>query len=171
MHPHLHRGYLSSAFDDHNLPLASSLPFRSSVLAVFQRASGEVLVLERNDTPGAWQFPQGGIEKQETPLKALHREMEEELGCTDIEVLFSPPKIISYTFPADLGVPICQHYCGQSSRWFLCRFHQDQGPKLHQATDAEFRDHRWVPPQDVVPGVVAWKKQAYIQGLKALKLI
>lgn len=153
-----------------HLPAATALPYRPSVVGVFINHSGNVLVLERVDTPGAWQFPQGGIEEKETPLTALRREMTEELGCENIRVMSSSSQQISYDFPPDLGVPICQHYRGQTAWWFLCGM-SCSGPHLHRATDAEFCAHRWIKPQEAPEAVVFWKRKAYRQGLVALKLI
>src|SRR2546421_12277521 len=48
---------------------------------------GIVLANQRNDvfwgkrvSQHAWQFPQGGIKHGETPVQAMYRELEEEIG-------------------------------------------------------------------------------------------
>jgi putative (di)nucleoside polyphosphate hydrolase len=54
--------------------------FRPNVAAILQREDGRILVGERADVPGAWQFPQGGVNEGEGSLEALERELEEEIG-------------------------------------------------------------------------------------------
>ena len=58
---------------------------------VLTDASGRVLLARRTsgrDLAGAWEFPGGKIERNETPEQALKRELKEELG---IEVLSAEP--------------------------------------------------------------------------------
>ena len=44
--------------------------FRANVGVVVAREDGRVLVLERSDRPGQWQFPQGGMLVDEDPVDA-----------------------------------------------------------------------------------------------------
>ena len=53
---------------------------------------------------GVWQFPQGGIDADESPESTLMRELEEEIGTSKIEILAEYPEWISYDFPR-----ICHH--------------------------------------------------------------
>ena len=43
-------------------------------------AEGFILVAERSNIRGAWQFPQGGVDPGEGLEEALFREIEEEIG-------------------------------------------------------------------------------------------
>ena len=61
--------------------------YRSAVIGVFVDTSNNVLVLERADFPGSWQLPQGGVEEGESQLAAIKREMFEELGTSDFEII------------------------------------------------------------------------------------
>src|SRR5258708_16475403 len=54
--------------------------FRPNVAAIVRRSNGRILVGERSDRPGCWQFPQGGIKNSETPEQALQRELQEEIS-------------------------------------------------------------------------------------------
>jgi putative (di)nucleoside polyphosphate hydrolase len=70
-------------------------------LALFN-AEGLVFIGRRADktkrehvAPGhAWQMPQGGIDKGETPLEAARRELQEETNVTSIELLAETPALI-----------------------------------------------------------------------------
>jgi len=54
--------------------------FRAGVGPIIRRPDGRILALERADIPGAWQLPQGGLEKGEEPFEAILREIAEETG-------------------------------------------------------------------------------------------
>ena len=47
----------------------------------------EFFIAQRNDIKGAWQFPQGGIDEGENPREALFRELSEEIGTSEIEII------------------------------------------------------------------------------------
>src|SRR5258708_37732348 len=54
--------------------------FRPNDGAIVRRSNGRILVGERSDRAGCWQFPQGGIKNSETPEQALQRELQEEIS-------------------------------------------------------------------------------------------
>lgn len=53
--------------------------------AVISNNQKEILFLKRSKNSktfkGYWQLPEGRIEKDESPIKALTREVKEEIGC------------------------------------------------------------------------------------------
>ena len=53
--------------------------FRANVGIVICNAQSEVLWARRAGQ-GGWQFPQGGILEDESPLQAMYRELREEVG-------------------------------------------------------------------------------------------
>ena len=160
----------------------SALEYRKSVLAVFikfdknkdkdkDKDQKQVLVLERYDTPNAWQLPQGGVEKDESYIKALYREMLEELGSNDFEILKVSSELVSYDFPDEIKKLLKTAYIGQSAYWYLCKFNDQAAPYLDLATDKEFRAYKWVAVDKVLNYSVSWKKQAYKKGLNLLGLL
>ena len=120
--------------------------YRPAVAAILQDGSGRILICERSDTPGAWQFPQGGIESGETPAAALAREVLEEISLPrrsySIAAVRGPYR---YRFPAGMtkkGFP------GQAHHYFLLRL---RGPKslINTASaNGEFRQTRWIRPEE-----------------------
>jgi len=144
--------------------------YRQSVLAVFAREDGKVLLGKRLDN-GFWQFPQGGIDKGEKPLEALYREMEEEIGCGSFKVLSQSQENINYDFHKDLKAPICQQYRGQSQTWFLCAFHEGVKPDLSLATTVEFTKLAWEDPVFAFENIASWRKDSYKKGLSFFGLL
>ncbi|MDD5759704.1 MAG: RNA pyrophosphohydrolase [Desulfobulbaceae bacterium] len=134
--------------------------FRASVGAVITNKQGEVLLLERSDTPGAWQFPQGGIDDQEEPLSAALREIEEETGIRPqaLSLLHQHPRLVSYELPpewrsAKLGR-------GQTQRWFFLLYLAD--PKaIILPCPGEFQQWRWINFQESLSLVAQFRQEIY----------
>lgn len=120
----------------------------------------QVLVAERFDKPGSWQLPQGGIEAGETPDQAIHREMNEELAISHLEIIDAIKEPICYDFPPELKTEITAKYAGQRQFWFLLRLH-DLSIDVTKG-DGEFRDIRWTSVDQCIGDVVSFKREAYI---------
>ncbi|GEM_PF-58925 len=54
--------------------------YRPNVAGVLLNAKKQIFVAQRADFPESWQFPQGGVDKNETNQAAFIREMQEEIG-------------------------------------------------------------------------------------------
>jgi len=145
-------------------------PYRVCVVGVFINDNGEVLVGERNDNPGAWQLPQGGVDEGETFDEAIRREMREELGIRDVSVQFISNEFIHYDFPPELSAPVAKKFRGQSMIWCKLSLIEGDYPNLDFATDKEFRSFRWVKWQKAAQEITPWKKEAYKTGFKSLGL-
>lgn len=143
--------------------------YRPCVLAVFINQEAKVLVGKRSDN-GAWQFPQGGVDPGESELSALYREMKEEIGCDQFQMVTKISELLRYDFPKDATFPLTKTYLGQDQRWFLCQFNKDQAPSLEKASSPEFQDLAWVSTDFVLQEVVSWKRELYRRGLSLLGL-
>ncbi len=60
------------------------------VIMVFKENENMFLLLERAETKGDYSFAKGHIEKGETPKETAMREVEEETGIKEIELLNLP---------------------------------------------------------------------------------
>lgn len=145
----------------------STLPYRACVGLMLVNADGRIFCGERRDTPGAWQMPQGGIQKGEAPEDAAMRELKEEIGVTKATIIGRCKEILRYDFPDFL-----QHrsiykgkYRGQEQHWFALQFlGSDKDIDLVAHNDhegPEFLSWRWVELEEVPKLIVPFKRAVY----------
>jgi putative (di)nucleoside polyphosphate hydrolase len=120
--------------------------YRPSVAAILRNSSGQVLIGERRDTAGCWQFPQGGLDPGETPVAGLARELREELGIKpDQYAVIDCKGLYRYLFPPGRTKA---GYQGQEQTYFLLDW-LDGARQIEASTPVpEFRAVRWILPQD-----------------------
>jgi putative (di)nucleoside polyphosphate hydrolase len=134
--------------------------FRAGVGAVVADSRGRVLALERSDYRGAWQLPQGGLEKGETPLEGVYREVVEETGLKRraLKMLGRYPELLVYELPAKAQSK--KTGMGQVQYWFLLAVKKDP-QAAPRPPKGEFRAARWVPFSRVVFGAAPFRKPVY----------
>lgn len=148
---------------------AAQLPYRPNVGAMLFNRAGAVLVARRADArqplhlARAWQMPQGGIDAAETPHEAVLRELAEEIGTADAEIIDEYPHWLIYDLPAELiGRALGGRYRGQRQRWFALRFlGSDQDIRLDAHLPAEFDAWRWAPLAELPALAVPFKRDIY----------
>ncbi|TPE53766.1 RNA pyrophosphohydrolase [Amaricoccus solimangrovi] len=142
----------------------AALPYRPCVGVVLMNREGLVFAGQRLDTPGAWQMPQGGIDKGEEPLEAALRELGEETGVGpgSVEFLAQTRDWLTYDLPPRLlGKVWNGRFRGQRQIWALFRFHgSDDEVRLDQP-HPEFGEWAWMRPADVVERIVPFKRAIY----------
>lgn len=125
-------------------------------------ARGEVLVGERFQFPGAWQFPQGGIDEGEEPLAAARRELYEEVGISNPVLVGEYPDWIEYDFPSDLGITgKLKKYRGQTQKWYLFFWDQPAESCNLDVHEREFATVQFLDFPYVVESIVPFKKPTY----------
>ncbi len=122
-------------------------------------AQKEIFIAQRNDLHDIWQFPQGGIDKGEEVKEALFREMEEEIGTAQAEIVGEYPEWISYDFPQKIADRM-RPYKGQTQRYFLMKLQKDANIKL-DTEHPEFMNHKFVSVEDVLNHTAHFKKPVY----------
>jgi len=120
----------------------------------------EFFIAHRSDIKNAWQFPQGGIDEGETPHEALHRELLEEIGCNDVEVLGEFPEWITYDFPAKAKGK-CYPFDGQTQKYFLVRLKEEAKIDLHAFEIPEFKEYEFVVYEELFKKVTYFKRRVY----------
>ena len=127
----------------------------------------QVFVGRRLNQPDAWQMPQGGVDKGETPVEAAFRELGEEVGTTKALMLRETRDWVTYEVPAAMQPTHWNgRWRGQAQKWFALGF-TGQDSDIDLATHhQEFDAWRWVPAHDLPKLIVAWKRPVYKAVLK-----
>jgi putative (di)nucleoside polyphosphate hydrolase len=139
------------------------MSYRPGVGIVLFNAAGDVLIAERLDNPGAWQLPQGGIDEGEAPEIAVFREMEEEIGTRNAEIIGMIEDWITYDLPQPYAQKLWKgKYKGQKQKWIALRFlGKDADIRLDTHAEPEFSQWKWVPLKTIPAYAVSFKRSIY----------
>ena len=142
--------------------------YRPGVGIMLINGAGWVFVGKRVDrVEEAWQMPQGGIDGNETPILAAMRELLEELGTANVEVVAECSRWLQYELPSSLqGRAWDGRWLGQRQRWFLMRLVGDDSEINVATEDPEFSAWRWIAPERLVELIVSFKRQIYLDVLE-----
>ncbi len=122
-----------------------------------------------------WQFPQGGIEPEESAQDAAFRELYEEIGLLekDVKLLGSTDKWLRYDVPY---APKSHYYRrarnfrGQKQRWFLFKLvAQESSVCLDRSDTPEFDHWQWVDYWRPLQQIVEFKRSVYKRALTELE--
>jgi putative (di)nucleoside polyphosphate hydrolase len=151
----------------------SKLPYRDSVGIMLINRHGKVWVGHRlpkwqhDRSSTTWQMPQGGINEGEKKKQAALRELMEELGTDNVEVLAKSASWLTYELPEGLmGVALGGKYRGHRYKWFAMRFLGSDDEINISGTDnfkAEFDDWRWVDIDEVAELGFSFRRKLYEQ--------
>jgi putative (di)nucleoside polyphosphate hydrolase len=142
--------------------------YRPNVGIVLMRQDGQVFWARRVRRDG-WQFPQGGMNTDETPVEAMYRELQEETGLLPehVEVLGATPGWLRYSCRRAIRRNERQVCIGQKQVWFLLRLTGDESHVQLDHTDSPEFDHwRWVDFWYPVEHVVMFKRGVYARALR-----
>ncbi len=142
-----------------------ALPHRPNAGLMVVNPRGRVFAGRRIDFKSdAWQMPQGGIDKGETPRDAALRELVEETGIRPDMVTVSAESRHwhAYDFPYELGRKLWKgRYRGQKQRWFRLDFLGDDD-QINIATDhPEFETWCWMDAGELLDKVIPFKRDIY----------
>src|SRR5207248_4582435 len=153
-----------------NLTEAELALYRPAVGIMLLNPDHRVFVGRRIDMPvglAAWQMPQGGIDPGETPQQAALRELHEEVGTANAEILGESRGWLHYDVPAEIaGGMWGGRYRGQRQKWFAMRFTGEDADIDPAATEhPEFDAWEWVAPGRLPELIVPFKRQLYLDVL------
>ena len=153
----------------------NSLPYRPCVGIMLLNRENRIWIGERIPKPHdehriqfAWQMPQGGIDEGEDIERAARRELYEETGTDNVEIISRTSSWLTYDLPPDLvGKALKGNYRGQKQIWFAMRHTGsdddfDISGKL-TGHKPEFRSWKWSTPAEMQSMIVPFKRDVYRQ--------
>jgi len=136
--------------------------YRANIGIVITNEKKQILLAKRYKQD-SWQLPQGGIDKGETELEALYRELEEEVGLApkQVSLLAKTPKWLRYELPMEhirrKQKPTC---IGQKQVWYLLKLvSNDSDISLSLHNKVEFDDWKWVDYWNLLTKSLTLKKR------------
>ena len=150
-----------------------NLPLRNGVGIVVLNSANKVFVGKRIDNPKKfWQMPQGGIDPGEEYFSAALRELKEETGIENVELIKEIDETLTYELPSNLlGIIWKGKYRGQKQRWFIMRFKGNDSEINLKTHKPEFFDWKWVDIDEITKVAVNFKLEVYNKIQKQLKLL
>lgn len=146
--------------------------YRQNVGIVLCNPHGRVLWARRANRDG-WQFPQGGMQGDETAEQALYRELYEEVGLEvgQVHLIGRTRDWLRYDLPGRyVRVPRRRMIRGQKQIWFLLRLLGDDADvRLDCTTQPEFDSWCWVDYWTPMEQVVEFKRDVYRCALTELE--
>ena len=139
------------------------LPLRNGVGIVVLNKENKIFVAKRIDNPkNFWQMPQGGVNKGEKLLSAALRELEEETGMKEVELIQEIDGTMTYELPPHLlGIIWKGKYKGQKQKWFLMRYLGNDRDINIKTEKPEFLEWKWIDLDLLTEVVVDFKLHVY----------
>jgi putative (di)nucleoside polyphosphate hydrolase len=145
--------------------------FRPNVGIVLLNQKNQVFWGKRIRTH-SWQFPQGGIDRGETPEQAMYRELHEEVGLQPehVCIVARTRDWLRYEVPDRfIRRDARGHYKGQKQIWYLLQLTGHDWDLNLRATDhPEFDAWRWNQYWVPLDAVVEFKRGVYEMALTEL---
>ncbi len=146
--------------------------YRLNVGIVLSNERGQVFWARRVGQD-AWQFPQGGIDKEESPEQAMYRELKEETGLSpsDVEILGCTNDWLRYRLPKRYvrrnQTPMC---IGQKQIWYMLKMvGTESHVNLSSCDKPEFDHWCWVDYWEPSKKVIFFKRKVYKKALAELE--
>lgn len=159
-------------------PIFADDGYRPNVGIIICNGKGQVFWARRIKKDG-WQFPQGGVSRNETLQEAMYRELQEETGLAQEQV-----RLVAHTkdwLRYDLPSKFLRHqrrranqksrFKGQKQVWFLLELTGDDS-SINLASGAEtpeFDTWRWVETDFALKNIVDFKRPVYKKALSELE--
>lgn len=150
----------------------NDLPYRPNVCILLHNREKKLLLAERFNTPGVWQFPQGGVELDQSIEMNVYREIEEELGLplSTVEIVGCLKARHRYDFAVipDYAVGVWR---GQDQTFWVVKFRGADNQINVATAHPEFSAWMWCTPDEVRQRAEPRRITGYEPALKEFELI
>ena len=139
--------------------------FHIGIKALILNENNKILLLKANpedfkgSVPEHWDLPDGRIEGDDTIEETLYKEIEEELGTRNIEIIEHFD-----TFISNMKIPLEKETIGLMLVVYRCRMNDSQF-KLNQ----EHLEYRWIKIEDAKKMLEFKYSESFIQKLDSLR--
>ena len=107
-------------------------------------------------------MPQGGIDDGETAVEAGFREMMEEIGTNNAEIIGEHSAWLDYDIPINLANRLWDgQFKGQSQKWLAFNYLGDDQDININTIEPEFRSWKWAEPEALPNLAVPFKRDVY----------
>jgi putative (di)nucleoside polyphosphate hydrolase len=154
---------------------SEDMPYRPCVGIMLLNPNGLIWLGRRipddeHHVVDSWQMPQGGIDENEDPKLAALRELEEEIGTRNVHIIGCVNEWLHYDLPRELvGKALKGRYRGQKQKWFAMKFLGQDSEIDINTVHPEFDGWEWVPPEEVLKRIIAFKRPVYEQVIAAFR--
>ncbi len=163
-------------------PIFADDGYRPNVGIIICNQMGQVFWARRINKDG-WQFPQGGVSRNEGLVEAMYRELEEETGLASqqVKIVAHTKRWLHYDLPAKLlrnqrrrspiGGRKRTSFKGQKQVWFLVQLIDDDSAVNLAAglEQPEFDDWCWVDRKHAINNIVDFKRTVYRKAISELE--
>jgi len=132
---------------------------RASAGGVVQNGKGEILLVEQHGN--TWSLPKGGVEEGESELDAAKREIYEETGVRDLELLGELGSYERYSFAKD-GVSEVKELGLRRRTIFLFRTNEME----LKPEDGEVTEARWVSYEEALSLLSHPKDREFLESVR-----
>ena len=146
--------------------------YRLNVGIIVANSDGKLLYCKRKDSDN-WQFPQGGIDRNEDPFLAALRELYEEVGIQKdkVKLIKESENWYKYDLPRKYKKNnfLWNDFKGQKQKWFLFKLIEEVMIDLNNENNPEFDEFDWVDYWKPLDEIVEFKREIYKKVLSELE--
>lgn len=144
--------------------------YRLGVGMMLINSQRKIFMGQRKDKADqAWQMPQGGISPHEDPDHAMLRELVEEIGTRNVEIIVKGKAWHKYDLPEELAGRLWSgRYKGQQQLWYALKFRGEDSEININTYHPEFSTWQWFEKDQIIDHIVTFKKELYVQVLDEL---